>query len=145
MPRPPSVKFVTAVIRRVQRYKGWDHLFLGRCGPASIAINETLLDGAGKYLVLIRRGTSGAFPRKWTGHVALLYKGKVFDYQGMSSWEGFAFWGSIPGDKPVVLVDVSRAEVVRRFVKPCTGDWDERATDCLERARKAELKSRRAA
>lgn len=150
MARPPSIKFVTAVLRRVQRYRRWDAMFVGRCGPAAIAINEILLNDAGKYLVKIRRSSRGALPYKWCGHVALLYKGRVFDYEGLTSWENLALWHHVKTDKPVVIVDALRAEVVRHFADPCGADlngkpWSEIAGACLRRARQAELKSRSAA
>lgn len=149
MARPPSVKFVKSVLNRVQRYKRWNEMFLGNCGPAAVAINEILLAGEGQYLVVLHRSPRGGFPHEWKGHVAVLYKRKIFDYHGLLGWDDLAWWSprryADASLQPMVLVDVKEDEILRRFVAPAESKAPEIARRCLVRGRREELKDRKAA
>ncbi len=147
LPRALSLRRARAVVERVQGSRIWCRLFLGRCGPAAVAINEELLGGVAKYVVLLDRGPRNGLPREWSGHVALLHQGKLLDYMGGLSWEEFAYWNGRaedPSSKPAILVDVSRRDVEREFVRPCCAcDWTSVARGCLKRARKKVLEEAR--
>lgn len=151
---PVRLELARRALRRVQRYKPWPDFFLGRCGPAAVAMNEVLFNRRAIYVVLVDRPSDQKLPDRWRGHVALSYGPTLFDYEGELGWHQFACWPGRPsvGQEfadafPTVLVGVAEDEVVRRFVDPCGAgeDWVARARDCLERALSHERRARRQA
>lgn len=154
-PIPPvDLPRARRVLKAVQRSRVWRGFFAGRCGPATVALNEVLFDGRGTYVVVIDRTARNMFPRRWSGHVAVCYDDQLYDYQGQIEWGKFARWYGDdidPRDRPTLMLDVTLAEVKRHFVDPCeltasrAGQWVERAKSCLERAKSKDVEAERRA
>lgn len=80
---------ITAICRRVLNINAKG--VLGCCGASAVAMNHVLFGGRGRYFVMADRALCKRECR-WVGHVAVQYKGMLYDARGIFTWCDYRDW-----------------------------------------------------
>lgn len=95
-PRALSPKKADEIIRAA-RLEG----FGGRCGRVAIAINRVVFGDKGRYVVATNPAISKHRGRLFVGHVAVEWKGRLFDATGLIDDEDtMESWGMVDHTDP---------------------------------------------
>lgn len=86
------------------------HGFGGACGDAAKRINREVFGGRGKYII----GANAKLLEdegRFVGHVAVLYRGRLFDADGETDPETLRAWGMLdPHDSDYQLSEAEALE-----------------------------------